>query len=232
MRTTVARLAGGALALLTLGPTAARGADGTAPPPASAAVFQADTAASRLYVKVAASGRLGHDHGVRGLLDSGTITLGGAGTPGGAGTLVFAMGKFAADTAESRQYAGLSGTVSAGDRQKATANMIGPQVLDVARFPTATYEIASAAPIDNQAPGDPGRYKLDGRFTLHGVTRQQPLIAQVDRTETPGVLRMRCAFAIQQTDFGITPYSTLGGIVGVADRLDIWGDLLIRPLAH
>jgi polyisoprenoid-binding protein YceI len=225
MRKTVARLAGGALALLTLGPTAARGADGTAPP-ASAAVFQADTAASRLYVKVAASGRLGHDHGVRGLLDSGTITLGGA------GTLVFAMGKFAADTAESRQYVGLSGTVSAGDRQKATANMIGPYVLDVARFPTATYEMASAAPIDNQAPGDPGRYKLDGRFTLHGVTRQQPLIAQVDRTETPGVLRMRCAFAIQQTDFGITPYSTLGGIVGVADRLDIWGELLIRPLAH
>jgi polyisoprenoid-binding protein YceI len=226
MKMTMLRLAGGALALLTLGLTAARGDDGTARPSPSAAVFQVDTAASRLYVKVAASGRLGHDHGVQGPLESGTITLGGT------GTLVFAMRKFVTDTPEARRYVGLSGTVSEGDRQKTVATMLGPQVLDVARFPTATYEIAAAVPLDNQAPGDPGRYKLDGQFTLHGAARQQPLIAQVDRTETAGVLRMRCAFAIEQTSFGIRPYSTLGGIVGVADRLDIRGDLLIRPAAR
>jgi hypothetical protein len=220
------RHAGRALVLVVLGLTTASWADDSARPAVTPVVFQVDTAASRVYIKVGASGRLGHDHGVQGKLASGTIALGES------GNLVFAMKTFTADTPEARQSVGLSGAVSAGDRQKINANMLGPDILGVAQYPTATYAIATALPLDAQAPGEPGRYKLDGQFTLHGAARQQPLIAQVDRTETPGVLRMRCAFAIQQTDFGITPYSTLGGIVGVADRLDIWGDLLIRPLAH
>jgi polyisoprenoid-binding protein YceI len=224
MRKTLDHRGGRALAFLILGLTPAREASAqVAPrPPASAAVFQVDTAASRVYIKVGASGRIGHDHGVEGRLASGKITLGET------GMLVFAMDRFTADTAEARQYVGLSGTVSNGDRQKTNANMLGSDILAAAQYPTASYAIASALPLDGQAPGEPGRYKLDGQFTLHGVSRPQPLIAQVERTTTPGVLRMRCAFAIQQSEYGITPYSTLGGLVGVADRLDIRGDLLIR----
>ena len=54
-------------------------------------------------------------------------------------------------------------------------------------------------------------------------------MAVVEETETPGVLRMRCGFAILQSQFGMKPYKALGGLVGVEDRLEIWGDLLIRP---
>jgi hypothetical protein len=222
MGKTFDRHAGRALVLALLGLTPASWADDAARPAATPVVFEVDTAASRVYIKVGASGRLGHDHGVQGKLESGTIALGES------GNLVFAMKTFNADTPEARQYVGLSGTVSIGDRQKVNANMLGQDVLSVAQYPTATYAIATALPLDEQAPGEPGRYKLDGQFTLHGVARPQPLIAQVEKTATPGVLRIRCAFAIQQSEFGITPYSTLGGLVGIADRLDIWGDLLIR----
>jgi len=223
MRKTFVRAAGRALALLILGLPAARGAEGTARPAASAVAFRVDAAASRVFIKVGASGRIGHDHGVQGQLASGAITLGKG------GTLAFDMRTFRTDSPEARQYVGLSGTVSTGDQRKVDANMLGPQVLDVARFPTAEYTITSAVPVDGRAPGEPGRYRLDGQLTLHGKSRPLPLVAQVDPTGSPGILRMRCAFAIQQSDFGITPYSTLGGLVGVADRLDIWGDVVIRP---
>ena len=226
MRKTFDRHAGVALVLVVLGLTSASRAGDSPRPAATPAVFQVDTAASRVYIKVGASGRLGHDHGVQGKLASGTIALGEA------GRLIFDMKTFNADTPEARQYVGLSGAVSAGDRQKTNANMLGQDILSVAQYPTATYAIAMALPLDAQAPGEPGRYKLEGQFTLHGVTRPLPLIAQVEKTATPGVLRMRCAFAIQQSEYGIAPYSTLGGLVGIADRLDIWGDLLIRSSAH
>jgi polyisoprenoid-binding protein YceI len=222
MRKTFVRAAGRALALLILGLPAARGAEEPARPAASAVAFQVDPAASHVFIKVGASGRIGHDHGVQGL-------LGGAITLGKGGTLVFDMRTFRTDSPEARQYVGLSGTVSGADQQKTNATMRGPQVLDVVQYPTAEYTITSAVPVDGRAPGEPGRYRLDGQLTLHGKSRPLPLVAQVDPTGSPGVLRMRCAFAIQQSDFGITPYSTLGGLVGVADRLDIWGDVVIRP---
>ena len=219
MRGTLVGLAGLAFAF-ALAASMLGGLPGRA---AAQGVYQVDPAASRVYMKVGASGRIGHEHGVQGQLASGTIA------PGKSGTLVFDMRTFQTDTPEARQYVGLAGTVSASDQKKTNATMQGPQVLDVARFPTAEYAITSAVPLDGKAPGEPGRYQFEGRFTLHGVTRSLPLLAQVDRTSTPGVLRMRCAFAIQQSEFGITPYSTLGGLVGVADRLNVWGDLMIRP---
>jgi polyisoprenoid-binding protein YceI len=217
--------AGGLIVLLVLG-LPVTGVCQAPRPAASAAVFQVDPGTSRVYIKVAPSGRMGHEHGVQGQLASGTITVGEG------GSLVFAMNSFVTDTPQARQAIGLAGKVSASDQQKSTANMLGKDVLDVARYATADYAITACAPLDGQAPGDPGRYRLEGKFTLHGVTRPLPLVAQIERTATLGAARMRCAFSIQQSDYGITPYSTLGGLIGVADRLDIWGDLTIKSTAH
>jgi hypothetical protein len=176
---------------------------------------------SRVYIKVAASGRMGHEHGVEGRLASGTIAVGAR------ESLAFAMKSFVADTPAARQALGLNGTVSASDQRNVTETMLGREVLDVDRYPTASYAIATSAPLDGQAPGKPRRYRLDGKLTLHGVTRPLALTAQIEPTSTPGVARMRCTFAIVQTDYKITPYSTLGGLIGVFDRLEIRGDLVI-----
>jgi polyisoprenoid-binding protein YceI len=187
--------------------------------------LQVDTAASRVYIKVSSATRLGHDHGVDGRLGSGAVTLGGA------GDLVFDMRTFVADRPEARSYVGLTASVTPSDAQKATATMLGKDVLSVAQFPTARYAIRSSAPAGGQAPGAPGSYRLEGDFTLHGVTQPLPLTAALENTDTPGVFRFRCAFTIRQSQFGMKPYSALGGLVGVSDPLQIWGELIVRPSA-
>jgi polyisoprenoid-binding protein YceI len=186
-----------------------------ATPMTTAQSYQVDVNASRVYVKVGSATALGHVHGVQGNLSSGKVTLGGA------GEVVFDMTSFTADTAQARQYVGLPAQFSQSDAQKVTANMRGGDVLDVARFPTATFSITSAAPADGQKAGDPGRYQLDGRFTLHGVTQPLRFLATVEATGKPGTLHARGSFSILQTSYGIQPYSALAGLVRVADQLDI-----------
>lgn len=195
------------------------------PSPVGSAAFQVDTDTSRTYIKVASATRLGHDHGVIGRLASGSVTLGGK------GDLVFDMRTFVSDRPEARRYVGLTASISASDAQKTTTTMVGKDVLDVARYPTARYVIRSAMPADGQKPGEPGKYQLTGEFTLHGATLAMPLTAVIEKTDSPGTLRMRTAFAIRQSQFGMTPYSALGGLVGVKDQLEIWGDLIVRPTA-
>ncbi len=175
--------------------------------------FQVETGSGRVSIKVGSTGRFGHDHGVQGRLVSGKVDLGGS------GEWVFDMRSFVVDPPEARQHVGLGGGVLRSDQQETTEDMLGPFVLDVVHHPRATYTIASATPLDGQAPGDPGRYQLDGQLTLRGVARRLPVAAIVERTETPGVFRLLGAFSILQTSFKITPYTALGGIVGVADQL-------------
>jgi polyisoprenoid-binding protein YceI len=191
-----------------------------------APAYQVDTGASRVYVKVGSATRLGHVHGVEGRLASGKVT------PGGAGELVFDMKSFVADTAAARQYVGLPASFSGSDAQKVTANMQSGDVLDVNRFPQATYTITAMEPIANQKPCEPGAYRFTGKFTLHGVTQAVAFQASVEQTARPGVLHVRGSFAILQTAYGVQPYSALGGLVGVTDRLEIWGDLLLVPADH
>jgi polyisoprenoid-binding protein YceI len=186
--------------------------------------LEIDAHASRVYIKVGAQ-RMGHLHAVQGRLADGTISLGGR------GEMVFDMKTFVVDPPEARRYLGLAKDVSDSDRNKVTATMLGPQVLDVSRFPRAVFTIASVAPLDGQAAGAPGRYELTGDFALHGVTRRLQISAKLEPTDKPSALRMRGSFSILQTQYGITPYTALAGLVKVADTLEISGDLVLVSTA-
>lgn len=192
-------------------------------PIVTGASYQVDTSSSRVYIKVDKATNLGHVHGVEGQLASGQVTLGGA------GSLVFSMTSFTADTPRARQYVGLNPQFSASDAAKVSANMHSADVLDVARFPQSTCAITALKPLDGQKTGDPGRYQLDGQFTLHGVTRPIQSTVTVERTDRAGVLHMRGSFAILQSAHGIRPFSAAGGFVRIADQLTIWGDLILIP---
>ena len=76
------------------------------------ASFEVDKDASRVYIKVTRTNRLGHNHGVEGKLASGSLAVGGK------GSLVFDMSTFAADTAQARKYVGLDADFSASDARK------------------------------------------------------------------------------------------------------------------
>ena len=180
---------------------------------------QVDVQNSRAYIYVGKTG-LGHEHAVVGAVRSGNIDLGAEKT---AGQIVFDMRSFTADTAEARRYIGLQGATSASTRQQVTANMLGADVLDVGRFPTATFKIASAVPLKDPSRNGKPQYQLDGQFTLHGVTQPLKLTAEADEVENK--VHLRGSFAIFQTSFGIRPFSKAFGTIGVANQLTIHGDI-------
>ena len=208
------------LGCLAAGTPLATGADGKDP-----AETEVDVKASRVFIHVRKSG-LGHEHAVVGQVKSGALHRG---RKKGAGELVFDMPTFAADTAEARKYVGLKGATGASMQKDVTANMLGADVLDVGKFPTATFTIASATRLaELSAEGHP-QYRLEGEFTLHGV--KQPLKFDAEEIADENGVRLRGAFTIRQTDFGIQPYSKAFGTIGVADELTIYGEMQLRKSA-
>lgn len=176
---------------------------------------------SRVYVFVGKVG-LGHEHAVVGKLKSGEVQLGAKSK---AGEIVFDMPSFTADTDEACKYIGLEGTTAAARQKEVTANMLGADVLNVRKFPTATFLVSSALPLNKRSADGHPLYRLDGDFTLHGVKR--PVKVEAEAIDNPEGVRLRGSFAINQTDYGIRPYSKAFGAVGVTDELTIYGDLLL-----
>lgn len=184
------------------------------------------TQASRIYVFVDKTG-LGHQHGVEAKLLSSRLVLG---AEQNAGKLIFDMNSFDADTPVARKYVGLEGTTDEGTRTAVNNNMKGSAILNVGKYPTATFDIASALATGQTSGDGLPIYELKGNFTLHGTTRPLAINAEVEQTR--GWLHVRGNFIIKQTSFGITPYSKAFGAIGVADSLKIYGDLFVVPTAN
>jgi polyisoprenoid-binding protein YceI len=127
-----------------------------------------DPGASRVYVRVGKR-RLGHEHGVEGRVKSGRLILDATDS---AGQVVFDMKSFQADTDAARKYVGLEGSTDADEQKDVTATMTGKGVLDVAKFPTATFAIKSSKRKADTGNDAATRYELVGEFDLHG--KKQP----------------------------------------------------------
>jgi polyisoprenoid-binding protein YceI len=94
-------------------------------------------------------------------------------------------------------------------RADVRTRMLGPDVLDTARFSTITFSSTAIEPVG------PDRWNVSGRLTIHGVTRA--VTFPVVRSES----RYRGEARIGQRDFGITPIRIAGGTVSVKDELKI-----------
>jgi YceI-like domain len=176
---------------------------------------------SRVYIHVGKSG-FGHEHAVAGMLRAGHIHLG---AEQNAGELVFEMASFVADPDYARKFVGLEGISDPDTQQKVTANMLGPDVLDVAQYPIAEFRIASAKATETKSQRGLGIYEFAGEFSLHGTTKPIRFRAEVEQLD--GRSRILGSFTIRQTDFGMTPYTKAFGTIGVADQLRIYGDLYV-----
>lgn len=206
--------------------TAALGQEAAASDAATAQIVRpgdVNLQVSRVYVFVDKTG-FGHQHAVEGRIASGRLRLGASES---AGMLVFDMTSFNADTEAARRYIGLKGSTDASTRSKVTKNMRSADVLDVTRYPTATFTIDSALALGKQSASGRPLFELRGKFTLHGTERPIRVSAEVEQAR--GWLHVRGHFPIQQSAYGIEPYSTALGAIGVADRLEIHGDLWIAP---
>ncbi len=98
-------------------------------------------------------------------------------------------------------------------------NMLGEKVLDAVRFPTIGFRT-------KRIIGELPRLVLDTVITLHGLERQTliPVTAQVQEDR----LTVEGAFVIEQTNFGIEPFSALGGALYIKDPIMIEFDLAFR----
>ena len=181
---------------------------------------------SRVYVRVGKVG-LGHEHGASCKLKSGALHLDKPDASGSYGKLVFDMTSFEADSDASRKYVGLEGSTDEATRKQVNENLLGKDVLDIEKYPTATFEAKRITKLDELSKRGLPKYKFEGDFTLHGTTK--PLEFAADVEVVKGWNHLRGGFAILQSVYGIKPYSKMLGAVGVSDRLLIYGDLIVAP---
>jgi polyisoprenoid-binding protein YceI len=101
--------------------------------------------------------------------------------------------------------------------------MLGPKVLDAARFPAISFQSTRVA----GKPVGSGVYELElqGELTVRGVARPLTLPLRVELAEDRLVAHGRTS--LRQSDFGITPIS-VAGVVKVKDELAIDYEIVAR----
>jgi polyisoprenoid-binding protein YceI len=104
----------------------------------------------------------------------------------------------------------------AGDVAEVQRTMLGPECLDVARFPTIHFASTAVTGLGRQA--DEHRIAIRGALTLHGVTRAITVPARIEFKDD--TIEASGSVTIRQTEFGIRPISK-GGVVKVKDELNI-----------
>lgn len=180
---------------------------------------------SRVYIHVDKTG-LGHIHGVAGILKQGRMALDDPKQPG---ALVFDMTSFVADVPYARKFFNLEGDKSVSTQREVTETMRGPEVLDVQKFPTAEYVIGAIRKLEQPSRQGFAQYQVDGKLTLHGVTRPVKFVAEAE--PQGDWVHVRGKFSMLQSQFGITPLTKAFGAIGVQDELIVAGDLWVAAKA-
>jgi len=192
-------------------------APGATTPPAADVTYTVDAARSSVVIHVGRSGLFsfaGHTHTVVAPAVQGRVVAVEGDLSRSAVRLSF----------ETAQLTVLERGEPAGDAPKVQEAMIGPKVLDAARFPAIAFVSTSVSGTRSSA----GAYQLTvgGALTLHGVTRPVtlPLVVKVgaDGLEASGRMTIR------QTDYGIDPVS-VAGVVKVKNELSIEYTIVARP---
>lgn len=111
----------------------------------------------------------------------------------------------------------LDPSMPADRRAHVQANMVGPAVLDVAKYPAIEFR-STAVTVDAG-----GSFKVVGNLTLHGQTRAETVTVQ-----PAGANHFTGKATVRQTDFGITPIRIAAGTVRVKDDVDISFDITLR----
>jgi polyisoprenoid-binding protein YceI len=172
-------------------------------------VYRVDPASSLVYVTVRRAGslaRLGHDHVVASHQVQGFVA-----PQEGRADLYVRLADLVVDEQALRLRAGLDTFPSEADIAGTRSNMLD-KVLQVQLFPDAVISVHAD---ENLPPGA----RLTVAFTLHGVTRTFDVPAQVQ--DPSDQMTVSGQFEFNQSDFGIQPFSILGGAIQVQDRLTL-----------
>ena len=99
--------------------------------------------------------------------------------------------------------------LSESKRAEVQARMLGPEVLDTAKYGDITFLSTAIAPAGTD------KWTVTGQLTIHGQTR--PLTFPVARQNGA----YRGTVPVKQRDYGIEPISIAGGTVKVKDEIKI-----------
>lgn len=180
------------------------------------AVFRVDPARSLVVIEVRRGGsfaQLGHDHVVA------SHDVAGAIAPDeGRADFSVPLDNLIVDEPALRKRAGFDTQPDAGDIAGTRHNMLA-KVLDSQRYPLALIAV------NGFGDGD-GETRVRAAMTLHGTTRDVEAVARMDKSADG--LTVTGTLAIDQSAFGITPFSILNGAVAVQDRVNITFDLRFR----
>src|SRR6266705_1786992 len=113
------------------------------------------------------------------------------------------LARLAVDEAALRAEAGFDTQPAESDIEGTRANML-EKVLEAERFPFALIRVSGA----DARQGD---VALSVAITLHGNIRTLRVPARIDADA--GGMNVSGRLSFDQTDFGITPYSLLGGAI-------------------
>jgi polyisoprenoid-binding protein YceI len=113
--------------------------------------------------------------------------------------------------------------ISDKDRRE-IENTMNQRVLETHKYPEIVFESSN---VSASKAGD-GQYwvNLVGKLSLHGVTRDQPLAAQVALIGNS--LRAHGEFSLLQTTYSIDVVSLAGGTLKLKDELKCSFDILAR----
>jgi polyisoprenoid-binding protein YceI len=193
--------------------------------PAGAREFEVDPEASVVTMLVRRAGKLsgfGHVHVVTSDGETGRVWFGAAPDLSGFEVRV-PVDAFVVDDRAARAGAGpeFAANVPEEARSGTRRNMLGPDVLDAARYPEIV--VSSAGPLDDAPPS-----KLNVRIVVRGaqLEREVPVTARIATDSVSA----RGTFTILQSELGIKPFSVVGGAIAVADEVEIRFDIVARAV--
>ena len=102
--------------------------------------------------------------------------------------------------------------------------IINQEVLETGKFAEIIYE-APRIRVDKTSEATYAA-TLDGQLTLHGVTRDEPVVARV--VLLGSTLRASGDFLLKQSNFNIRPISVAGGALKVKDELKFAFEIVAR----
>jgi hypothetical protein len=172
-------------------------------------VFRVDPDRSLVIIEVRRGGSLaqfGHDHVVASHDAAGSVA-----PEEGRADLWVPLDALAVDEPLLRAEAGFQTQPSPDDIAGTRRNML-ERVLQTDQYPYALIAVNET--------GDSGSARqLRVAITLHGTTRYVDTEAQFEKTAEE--VSVSGTFAIDQSQFGIAPFSVLGGAIAVQDRVNI-----------
>ncbi|MGH8189714.1 MAG: YceI family protein [Steroidobacteraceae bacterium] len=181
-----------------------------------ATIYRVDPQSSELHIQVLRGGtlsKLGHNHVVSSRKVTGRAWVHPEFSRSGF-ELTVPVNDLVVDDPQARRKAGseFPPQVPQADKDGTRKNMLRPDVLDGERFREITVKSAQVSGT-LQAP------RVVARITIKDVSRDVSVPVKI--ATTGGQLTASGAFDIQQSDFGIKPFTAALGALAVQDRLHI-----------